>query len=111
MNRITPGKGYLEALASPNVDVAFGSLANVTETGFEMENGTSYQVDALVCATGFVWRLEALEIRDSNTSIGYIIQTSIPTYWFSGDRFTGCVERRTGSVFVDCSAFFPQLFR
>lgn len=54
LDRITPGKGYLEALASPNVDVAFGSLAKVNEKGFQMEDGTSYEVDALVCATGFV---------------------------------------------------------
>lgn len=52
--RITPGTGYLEALGSKNVDVHFGGVSKITQTGLEMEDGTMFGVDAIVCATGFV---------------------------------------------------------
>lgn len=52
--RITPGTGYLEALASKNVDVHFGGVSRITQSGLEMEDGTMLEVDAIVCATGFV---------------------------------------------------------
>ncbi|KAJ9646718.1 hypothetical protein H2204_000410 [Knufia peltigerae] len=51
--RITPGTGYLEALASKNVDVHFGGVSRITQSGLEMEDGTMLEVDAIVCATGF----------------------------------------------------------
>ena len=51
--RVTPGPGYLEALASDNVDVVFGEIAKITERGCVSANGQEYPVDVLICATGF----------------------------------------------------------
>lgn len=56
--RLTPGRGYLETLIAPNVEVVSKeSLASVTEDGKGLVLHPSGRVidglDALVCATGF----------------------------------------------------------
>lgn len=58
--RLTPGRGYLEALVASNVEVVAGgqeTLAAVTEDGLGVTLQPSGRVvgplDALVCATGF----------------------------------------------------------
>ncbi|ROV88392.1 hypothetical protein VMCG_10527 [Cytospora schulzeri] len=51
--RLTPGKGYLEALCQDNVDVVTETITEVTETGVKLADGREVEVDALVCATGF----------------------------------------------------------
>lgn len=51
--RLTPGKGYLEALTEDNVEVTNESIVEVTETGVKLASGRQVEVDALACATGF----------------------------------------------------------
>ncbi|KJA23569.1 hypothetical protein HYPSUDRAFT_54285 [Hypholoma sublateritium FD-334 SS-4] len=51
--RITPGVGYLEALASDKVEVAWGDIAKINERGPVGFDGMEYPVDVLICATGF----------------------------------------------------------
>ncbi|KIV96493.1 hypothetical protein PV10_00355 [Exophiala mesophila] len=51
--RITPGHGYLEALASQNVTVRNDGIIGVTSEGLRMATGDTIKIDALVCATGF----------------------------------------------------------
>lgn len=52
--RLTPGTGYLEAFAEPNVQVVFSGVTKVTERGCKCEDGIEYEVpDVLICATGF----------------------------------------------------------
>ncbi|KJA23566.1 hypothetical protein HYPSUDRAFT_66248 [Hypholoma sublateritium FD-334 SS-4] len=51
--RLTPGPGYLEALASGHVDVVFGEIAKITEHGCVSATGQEHHVDVLICATGF----------------------------------------------------------
>ncbi|KAK8198982.1 hypothetical protein BKA81DRAFT_392790 [Phyllosticta paracitricarpa] len=50
--RLTPGPGYLEALAQPNVELIRTPIARFTETGIVTEDGTVREVDAVVCCTG-----------------------------------------------------------
>ena len=50
--RLTPGRGYLEALGAPNVEILFGGCESVTEKGM-VANGAEVPVDVLICATGF----------------------------------------------------------
>lgn len=50
--RVTPGNNYLESLAANNVTVECGQILKITSGGIEMEDGTSYIVDAIICATG-----------------------------------------------------------
>ncbi|EOD47368.1 putative flavin-binding monooxygenase protein [Neofusicoccum parvum UCRNP2] len=51
--RLTPGPGYLEALASPAVHVVSAPISHVSATGICTADGTHRPVDAIVCATGF----------------------------------------------------------
>jgi cation diffusion facilitator CzcD-associated flavoprotein CzcO len=47
------GIGYLETLAKPNVEVVFGEIEPITESGCKCDNGKEYPVEVLICATGF----------------------------------------------------------
>ncbi|KAJ9630333.1 hypothetical protein H2204_008551, partial [Knufia peltigerae] len=51
--RVTPGHGYLEALASHNVTVRNDEIIGVVPQGLKMKDGTIVEVEALICATGF----------------------------------------------------------
>lgn len=57
--RLTPGPGYLEALASDNVDFISAGIKRVTETGIEDVEGNHREYDTIVCATGCVCRRSA----------------------------------------------------
>ncbi|KAF2841023.1 FAD/NAD(P)-binding domain-containing protein [Patellaria atrata CBS 101060] len=51
--RLTPGVGYLEALGKENVNVVYGEIERITESGCVCDNGQEYPIDVLICATGF----------------------------------------------------------
>ncbi|KAF2085515.1 FAD/NAD(P)-binding domain-containing protein [Saccharata proteae CBS 121410] len=51
--RPTPAPGYLEALVSPNVTVFTDPIGSITPTGFFDNTGKAYEVDVIICATGF----------------------------------------------------------
>ncbi|KAJ9646660.1 hypothetical protein H2204_000352 [Knufia peltigerae] len=51
--RLTPGHGYLEAVTKDNFELVVGDIARVTPKGVMMTNGKEYELDALICATGF----------------------------------------------------------
>jgi cyclohexanone monooxygenase len=52
--RPTPGVGYLEALTDPKVQIVRGAeIAQVTPEQVVLDDGRSYTVDVIVCATGF----------------------------------------------------------
>lgn len=51
--RPTPGDGFLEALIEPNVTVHTNQMQRITEKGFIAHDGTSHEVDVIICATGF----------------------------------------------------------
>lgn len=50
--RPTPGPGYLEALAKPNVDFIQTQVARFTPTGIETTDGVHRPVDVVICSTG-----------------------------------------------------------
>src|SRR4051812_25046426 len=51
--RMTPGSGYLESLIKENVQVVTESVSKLTEKGVVDESGNEYEVDVVICATGF----------------------------------------------------------
>lgn len=51
--RMTPGPGYLDALVSDNVDFVSDDLECFTEKGIRTIKGQEYELDAIICATGF----------------------------------------------------------
>lgn len=50
---MTPGHGYLEALAASNVTVRGDPIAHITRNGIQMADGTHLALDVIICATGF----------------------------------------------------------
>lgn len=52
--RLTPGPGYLEALAASNVDFISENIGSITSNSIRLEStGKEITLDVLVCATGF----------------------------------------------------------
>ncbi|CAN8097720.1 unnamed protein product [Discula destructiva] len=51
--RATPGPGYLEAFTRENVELVTEGIECVTERGVRTADGREWELDALVCATGF----------------------------------------------------------
>ena len=51
--RLTPGNGYLESLRAENVQAVPRGAARFTERSIIDTSGDEYEVDAVVCATGF----------------------------------------------------------
>ena len=51
--RPTPAPGYLEALVADNTTVLTEDVGCITRDGFRDQRGTEYQVDLIICATGF----------------------------------------------------------
>lgn len=52
--RLTPGPGYLEALTQPNIDFITSPITRISESAIHTADGKVHEIDALVCATGFV---------------------------------------------------------
>jgi len=56
--RLTPGKGFLEALMQDNVRVVYDPISQVTSSGIvtekkNKEEEETFSVDVIICATGF----------------------------------------------------------
>jgi hypothetical protein len=51
--RLTPGEGYLEALARENVKPTFEGILRITPNGILTKTGVEYEADIIACATGF----------------------------------------------------------
>tara|TARA_R110002003_G_scaffold41_8_gene2871 strand:- start:9806 stop:10729 length:924 start_codon:yes stop_codon:yes gene_type:complete len=51
--RLTPGPGYLESLTEPNVSFITSPITRISESAIHTSDGKAYEIDALVCATGF----------------------------------------------------------
>ncbi|RDW76107.1 hypothetical protein BP5796_06928 [Coleophoma crateriformis] len=100
--RVTPGTGYLEALAAENVTVQLDQISEIYEEGIKMEDGTLIKVDSIVCATGFdssykpafpVIGLEGKDLReewkDEPRSYLSIAAANFPNYFIiAGPNFT-----------------------
>lgn len=51
--RQTPGPGFLEALLQDNVEMLWDNIDRVTPTGILHKDGSTSNLDVIVCATGF----------------------------------------------------------
>ncbi|KAK4187955.1 hypothetical protein QBC35DRAFT_523186 [Podospora australis] len=51
--RLTPGKGFLEALLEKNVEVVSTGIEKITEDSVVLNGGQEVKPDVIVCATGF----------------------------------------------------------
>jgi len=51
--RIVMDAGWYDALVQPNATLEDGEIAKITPTGVTMKDGTEYEFDVIICATGF----------------------------------------------------------
>ena len=51
--RIILDNGWLDALSSDNVHLETGGIARILPNGVEAKDGTFYECDVIICATGF----------------------------------------------------------
>lgn len=51
--RATPGPGYLEAFTRDNVSLVTDGIERITASGVRTDGGEEFDLDAIVCATGF----------------------------------------------------------
>ena len=51
--RITPGAGYLESFTRDNVYLTHSHIDYIDETGISTKDGQRYDLDVIICATGF----------------------------------------------------------
>lgn len=51
--RIILDNGWFDALKHDNVTLEGGKISEITETGIRMQDGTEYEIDVILCATGF----------------------------------------------------------
>ncbi|KAH7072085.1 hypothetical protein BKA63DRAFT_605008 [Paraphoma chrysanthemicola] len=51
--RVTPGRGYLEALTQPNARIVTSGIQKIVANGLISNDGELHEVDAIVAATGF----------------------------------------------------------
>lgn len=51
--RLTPGEGYLESFLKPHVKLIQSHITSIDATGITTEENEHYNLDVIVCATGF----------------------------------------------------------
>ena len=51
--RLTPGENYLETLVKENTEVVSSPIECVTPKGIKTADGAEFELDVIVCATGF----------------------------------------------------------
>jgi cation diffusion facilitator CzcD-associated flavoprotein CzcO len=51
--RVTPGAGYLESFTRDNVKLTMSPIDYVDEDGIKTKDGKYYELDVIICATGF----------------------------------------------------------
>ncbi|KAJ4665953.1 hypothetical protein HRR87_008535 [Exophiala dermatitidis] len=93
--RLTPGPGYLEAIASPKVNFITDPISDVERTGIITADGTHRPVDAIVCATGF----------NTSPSAGF------PIYGRDGVNLRIKYRSRPKSYLGLCTDNFPNFFQ
>jgi len=102
--RLTPGDGYLEALVQPNALPVYSDITHIDKAGLVTEDGKHYDVDVIVCATGFdmAWTphfellgVDGIRIQEAwhpvpNPYLG-MTAPGFPNYWvMNGPRGNLC---------------------
>ena len=68
--RITPSNGYLQSFNRDNVTLVTDGIDHITENGIKTRDGTLYEVDTIVYATGFS-PIESWKVTDMYGLNGY----------------------------------------
>lgn len=122
--RPTPGNGYLEALVSEKTTTFTESIAGVTPRGFLDQSGNEYEVDVIICATGFdtSYRPPFPVIGLSGTVLSErwatlpesylgIAAPSMPNYFMFTGPFTPVAQGAILPIITHMSRYFVQVVR
>ncbi len=85
--RLCLDTNYYETYNRPNVslvDVRSDPIAEITESGLRTEGGQSFELDAIVFATGFDAMTGALREIDIRTTGGNAAEVSLRDHWAGG---------------------------
>lgn len=120
--RPTPGNGYLEALVSEKTTCFTESIHSITPDGFTDQQGNEYQVDVIICATGFdtshkpqfpVIGLNGLTLKERwaecpESYIG-LAAPSMPNYFMFTGPFTPVAQGAILPIISHMSMYFCQM--
>ena len=102
--------GYYEAFNRPNVslvDVLTDPIAEITPTGLRLESGREFELDVLICATGFdagTGGLTRIDIRGRDGR-------SLKEYWEGGARtYLGMMSEGFPNIFFLNAVQSPSAF-
>ncbi|VUC32182.1 unnamed protein product [Clonostachys rosea] len=122
--RPTPGNGYLEALAGEKTTTFTETIHSITPNGFRDQAGNEYEVDVIICATGFdtsyrprfpVIGLNGTVLTDrwSKLPESYIgvAAPQMPNYFMFTGPFTPVAQGAILPIITHMSNYFIQVVR
>lgn len=122
--RPTPGNGYLEALVGEKTITFTETIGCITPNGFKDQEGNEYEVDVIVCATGFdtSYRPQfpviglngtVLQERWSGVPESYlgVAAPQMPNYFMFTGPFTPVAQGAILPIITHMSNYFVQMIR
>ncbi|KAF9888596.1 hypothetical protein FE257_008528 [Aspergillus nanangensis] len=120
--RPTPGNGYLEALVGEKTTVFTETVAKITPKGFVDQEGTEYECDVIICATGFdtsyrpqfpVFGLNGVSLQErwSKVPESYlgVAAPSMPNYFMFTGPFTPVAQGSILPIITKMSNYSLQV--
>lgn len=122
--RPTPGNGYLEALVGEKTTTFTENIGGITPKGFLDAQGNEYEVDVIICATGFdtsyrpqfpVIGLNGVSLAErwSNVPESYmgVAAPSMPNYFIFTGPFTPVAQGAILPILTKMSQYMVQVIR
>lgn len=120
--RPTPGNGYLEALVGEKTTCFTETIASITPRGFTDQQGQEYEVDVIICATGFDTSYKprfpvigrhgtTLQDRWASCPESYLglAAPQMPNYFMFTGPFTPVAQGAILPIISHMSSYFCQL--
>ncbi|GJN66196.1 hypothetical protein PLICBS_000212 [Purpureocillium lilacinum] len=122
--RPTPGNGYLESLIGDKTTCFTETIHSITPAGFKDQQGNEYEVDVIICATGFdtsfrpqfpIIGLDGTNLADRwqevpESYIG-IAAPRMPNYFMFTGPFTPVAQGSILPIHTHMSKYFIQVIR
>ncbi|KAL3954162.1 hypothetical protein ACCO45_012118 [Purpureocillium lilacinum] len=120
--RPTPGNGYLESLIGDKTTCFTETIHSITPAGFKDQQGNEYEVDVIICATGFdtsfrpqfpIIGLDGINLADRwqevpESYIG-IATPTMPNYFMFTGPFTPVAQGSILPIHTHMSKYFIQV--
>ena len=122
--RPTPGNGYLEALVGEKTTTFTETIGAITPNGFKDAAGNEYEVDVIICATGFDTTYKpqfpvvglngtVLQERWAKIPESYLgaAAPQMPNYFMFTGPFTPVAQGAILPIITHMSNYFVQVIR